>query len=95
MDELKVLSVCGFMGYGFPEDSLLRGISKSPNVIGADNGSTDPGPYYLGSGQTLVKRPQMVRDLGLALTAAREVGVTLIIGSSGTSGSHPHVDSVL
>lgn len=95
MNELKVLSICGFMGYGFPEQSLLTGIRKKPHVIGADNGSTDPGPYYLGSGESLIKRPQMLRDLGLALAAAREVGVPLIIGSAGTAGGDPHVDSVL
>ena len=95
MHELKVLSICGFMGYGFPEQSLLTGIRKKPHVIGADNGSTDPGPYYLGSGESLIKRPQMLRDLGLALAAAREVGVPLIIGSAGTAGGDPHVDSVL
>ena len=95
MKELKVLAVCGFLGYGFPEESLDQGMSRRPHVVGADNGSTDPGPYYLGSGDQLTRRPQMVRDLGLSLAATRKAGVPLIIGSAGTAGGNPHVDSVL
>jgi hypothetical protein len=95
MNELRVLAVCGILGYGFPEESLAAGMARQPHVVGADNGSTDPGPYYLGSGDQLTKRPQMVRDLGLSLAGAREAGVPLIVGSAGTAGGDPHVDSVL
>ena len=95
VDELRLLAICGFLGYGFPVESLEAGISRRPHVIGADNGSTDPGPYYLGSGDQLVKPPQLTRDLGLALAAARKARVPLIIGSAGTAGGDPHVDSVL
>jgi hypothetical protein len=95
VNELRVLSVCGILGYGFPEESLAGGMARRPHVVGADNGSTDPGPYYLGSGDQLTKRPQMVRDLGMSLASAREAGVPLIVGSAGTAGGDPHVDSVL
>ena len=95
MDELRVLAVCGFLGYGFPEESLAAGLARRPHVVGADNGSTDPGPYYLGSGNQLVKRPQMMRDLGLSLAAAQQAGVPYVIGSAGTAGGDCHVDSVL
>lgn len=95
MDELRVLSVCGNLGYGFPEESLLNGIAHDPHIMGADNGSTDPGPYYLGSGDQLTKREQIKRDLGYSLAAARKRGIPYIIGSAGTAGGDPHVDSVL
>ena len=95
MNELRVLAVSGFLGYGFPEESLADGMARQPHVVGADNGSTDPGPYYLGSGDQLTKRPQIVRDLGLSLAAARKANVPLIVGSAGTAGGDPHVDSVL
>ena len=95
MEELRVLAVCGFLGYGFPEESLAAGIARRPHIVGADNGSTDPGPYYLGSGNQLIKRPQMVRDLGLSLAAARRAEVPYVIGSAGTAGGDCHVDSVL
>lgn len=95
MEELRVLSVCGNLGYGFPEESLENGISGDPHFMGADNGSTDAGPYYLGSGDQLTKREQILRDLGYSLAAARKKGIPYIIGSAGTAGGNPHLDSVL
>jgi len=95
MDELRVLSVCGNLGYGFPVSSLENGIARDPHYMGADNGSTDAGPYYLGSGEQLTRREQIVRDLGLSLRAARRKGIPYLIGSAGTAGGNPHVDAVL
>ena len=95
MDELRVLSVCGNLGYGFPEASLANGIARDPHFMGADNGSTDAGPYYLGSGDQLTKREQILRDLGFSLAAARRKKIPYVIGSAGTAGGDPHVDSVL
>lgn len=95
MEELRVLSVCGFLGYGFPKASLAAGIARVPHLVGVDGGSSDPGPYYLGSGEQVAKREQIVRDLGLSLRAAREAGIPYVIGSAGTAGGDPHVDSVL
>ncbi|OGL64685.1 MAG: hypothetical protein A3J27_08535 [Candidatus Tectomicrobia bacterium RIFCSPLOWO2_12_FULL_69_37] len=95
MDELRVLSVCGNLGYGFPVSSLENGIARNPHYMGADNGSTDAGPYYLGSGDQLTKREQILRDLGHSLAAARRKGIPYIIGSAGTAGGNPHVDAVL
>ncbi|MDP6494771.1 MAG: acyclic terpene utilization AtuA family protein, partial [Dehalococcoidia bacterium] len=95
LKEIRVMAVCGFLGYGFPVESLEAGLAGRPHVIGVDSGSTDPGPYYLGSGSQLIKKPQMVRDLGLSLAAARKTGVPYVIGSAGTAGGDPHVDSVL
>ncbi len=71
MDELRVLSVCGNLGYGFPKASLDNGLARDPHIMGADNGSTDAGPYYLGSGDQLTKREQIRRDLGF-LAGRRE-----------------------
>ena len=39
-------------------------------MIGVDGGSTDPGPYYLGSGKSLNSRMAMKRDLRLMLRGA-------------------------
>ena len=95
MDELRILSVCGNLGYGFPKTSLDNGLARDPHIMGADNGSTDAGPYYLGSGDQLTKREQIRRDLGYSLAAARKKKIPYIIGSAGTAGGNPHVDSVL
>ena len=64
-------------------------------MVGVDGGSSDPGPYYLGSGAQLVSREQLVHDLGRSLRAAREAGVPYVVGSSGTAGGDPHLQSVL
>ena len=42
---LKVLSPTAILGYGFPESSFEEGMSRKPDVIAVDAGSTDPGPY--------------------------------------------------
>lgn len=93
MQELKYLSVCGMLGYGFPAEGLRRMLDENLAFIGADSGSTDPGPYYLGSGKGFVKEMQVRRDLELALLAARKKNIPLIIGSAGGSGARPHVDT--
>jgi hypothetical protein len=92
-EEIKYLSVCGMLGYGFPEEGLWRALEEDLAFIGVDSGSTDPGPYYLGSGNGFVKEMQIRRDLELALLAARRKKIPLIIGSAGGSGAKPHVDA--
>ena len=37
-----MLSTSGILGYGFAEESLRIGMSRNPQVIGCDGGSTDP-----------------------------------------------------
>jgi hypothetical protein len=89
---MKFLSLCGMLGYGYPVEGLKRVMREDIAFIGVDAGSTDPGPYYLGSGETFVREMQIRRDLEPALLAAREKNIPLIIGSAGGSGARPHVD---
>lgn len=95
MQNLRYLSICGMLGYGYPLKNLESGDDKGYDFIGADNGSTDPGPYYLGSGTSFVKSLQIVRDLEPALLNARRRNVPLIIGTAGGAGARPHVDTFL
>ena len=53
MKEIRILSATGILGSGFKEETLKRAMGLEPHFIGADSGSTDPGPHYLGSGDTL------------------------------------------
>ena len=62
-------------------------------MIAADAGSSDPGPYYLGSGHAFVGDEMTKRDL-LLLVSGIDAGV-LIIGSVGGAGSDLHVDKFL
>jgi acyclic terpene utilization AtuA family protein len=89
---LKALGASGQLGYGIPEPSLARGIECAPDYIGADMGSIDPGPYYLGSGE-LATAPATTRaDLTRLLRAARGLDVPLLIGTAGSAGAAPHLD---
>lgn len=91
MQEMRIVSVNGCLGYGFEATSLAAGCDLQPAMVGADAGSTDPGPYYLGSGTSLVRPPQIRRDLGLALVNARRAGVPLVVGSAGMGGGEPNL----
>lgn len=94
MDELRIVAVNGMLGYGYEIESLKAGLALEPQVVGVDAGSTDPGPYYLGTGTSLVKQEQIRRDLTHALVGARAAGVPLVIGSAGMGGGEPNLQLV-
>ena len=91
MNEYRMLSTSGILGYGFAEESLKIGMSWEPHVIGCDGGSTDPGPYYLGAGKSFTSRLSVKRDLRLMLLAAVAAKVPCIIGTAGGAGGEPHL----
>ncbi len=95
MNEMRILSPTAILGYGFPETSFERGLKENPHVIGVDAGSTDPGPYYLGSGKCFVDRANVERDLSLIVSAAVRRKIPLIIGTAGGSGSRTHLQECL
>lgn len=94
-DELRLVSLCGLLGYGYPPDSLERALEARPHLIGVDAGSTDPGPYYLGAGESFVSDAQVERDLEPALRAAVEKRIPLVVGTAGGSGARPHLEHFL
>lgn len=95
MREIRVLSPTAILGYGYPYSSFQNGINKRPDVIAVDAGSTDPGPYYLGSGKSFTTKAGVKRDLVPMLQAAEELGIPVIIGTAGGSGAKPHLDWTL
>ncbi|MCR9175234.1 MAG: DUF1446 domain-containing protein [Alphaproteobacteria bacterium] len=88
----RMLSTSGLLGYGFPESSLERGLARGVDMIGVDGGSTDPGPFYLGSGKMLSSKRAMARDLGLMVRAAAKNKVPMVIGTCGGAGGAPHLE---
>ena len=92
MEEIRVLCPTGGLGYGFPEESLEEGLNRNPHVIGVDAGSTDPGPYYLGAGVSILSREAQKRDLELLLLARQRKNIPLIIGTAGGAGAKPNLD---
>ena len=91
MKEIRILSATGILGSGFKEETLKRAMGLEPHFIGADSGSTDPGPHYLGSGDTLFSDSAYKRDLRLMLLAARAAKIPVIVGSACTSGRDPQL----
>src|SRR6188472_892789 len=92
MKEVRILSATGILGSGFREETLKRAMGLMPHFIGADSGSTDPGPHYLGSGDTLFADSAYKRDLRLMLLAARSAKIPVIVGSCGTGGSDSQLE---
>ena len=92
---MKIVALCGLLGYGYSEEALNVAFSEKVDYVGVDAGSTDPGPYYLGSGQSFTNRDAVKRDLSLAMPKALEQKAPLIIGSAGGAGSRAHVEWLL
>ena len=86
--ELRLLAPTSLLGAGFKVDSLNRAMAWEPDVIGCDAGSTDPGPYFLGSGELYFSRDAMRRDLEHMLLAARSAQIPLLIGSAAAGGTN-------
>jgi hypothetical protein len=87
----KILSPCGILGYGFPDESFNRAIEMSPDAIVVDAGSTDAGPHKLGAGVAIVSKMAAKKDLRRIITAGYKLGIPVIIGSAGGSGGEVHV----
>ena len=95
MNEFRLLSTSGILGYGFPEPSLMAGMERKPDAIGVDGGSVDPGPHYLGSGKPFCSTMAIRRDLRLMLRAAVAQHIPMLIGTCGGAGGEPNLDLVV
>ncbi len=90
----KVLVPSGVLGSGCPQAAFDRGITLNPDAIAVDAGSTDSGPFYLGAGISKMTRKAVKRDLRQLMLGRAELGIPLLIGSCGTSGTDAGVDWV-
>lgn len=88
---MKIVALNGLLGYGYSEEALNIAFSEKVDYLGVDAGSTDPGPHYLGSGESFTDRGAVKRDLALALPKALEHKAPFIIGTAGGAGSSAHV----
>lgn len=91
-EEFKILSPTAILGYGFPEESFFEGIKRKPHVIAVDAGSTDPGPYYLGAGESFTDRDAVKRDLEIMIKNGLLNKIPVIIGTAGGSGGEVHLN---
>jgi len=85
--EIRVLSPTSIVGAGFRAESLERAMEWKPDVIACDGGSTDPGPFFLGSGGLYFSRDAIKRDLELMLLAARAADIPMLVGTAVGAGT--------
>jgi len=84
----------GSTSVGITDEAFEEALSLGPDIISCDAGSTDSGPYYLGSGNCKYTRMAVKRDLKRIVTAADRLKIPVTIGSCGTCGVDKGVDWV-
>ncbi|HVB98325.1 MAG TPA: acyclic terpene utilization AtuA family protein [Candidatus Dormibacteraeota bacterium] len=94
-EHVRAVAASGNLSTGFRAESLRRAVSGGADFIGCDAGSTDAGPYYLGSGQARGPREGVKRNTERILREALAAGIPVIIGSAGYAGGRPHLHWLL
>ena len=92
MIPIKVLVPSGVLGLGFDLEALKNGVKNNPDIISIDGGSTDSGPYSLGSGTSKYSRAAIKAEWKSLMIAREKANVPLVIGSCGTCGTNGMVD---
>ena len=92
---VKILIPAGALGIPYDRDALARGMREKPDLIAIDGGSTDSGPFYLGTGISKYSRNATKADWAELMEARAKANIPLIIGTAGTSGADSAVDWML
>lgn len=91
--ELTFLCPNGHLGFAqTKEGSYYLGVKEKPDFILCDSGSDDIGPGPLGADFCTSPKAWQTHDLEIMLVEARKLGVPMIIGSAGDTGSNSRVD---
>ena len=88
----RVLVPTGALGISFDRAAFARGVAASPDIICVDGGSTDSGPFSLGSGTSKYSRAATKAEWRQLMIARAKAQVPLVIGTSGTCGTDTTVD---
>lgn len=91
-NQIKILSPCAILGYGFSIESFMNGMKEEPDAVVVDAGSTDAGPHKLGAGVAIVSRLACKKDLSVLIRESRKHKIPLVIGSAGGSGAKVHTE---
>src|SRR5215469_13128576 len=90
---LRIVCPNGHLGFAPIKPGSFRiGCDSEPDLICADSGSCDVGPVPLGADISSSPRQWQTDDLEVMLLAARRLGVPMIVGSAGDTGSNSRVD---
>src|SRR6266550_1116895 len=90
---LRIVCPNGHLGFApIKTGSFRTGCHCEPDLICADSGSCDVGPVPLGADISSSPLQWQVDDLEEMLLASRRLGVPMIVGSAGDTGSNSRVD---
>ena len=90
---LRIVCPNGHLGFApIKTGSFEIGVASEPDLICADSGSCDIGPGPLGADVSSSPLAWQTHDLEHMLLAARRLGVPMIIGSAGDTGTNSRVD---
>jgi Acyclic terpene utilisation family protein AtuA len=90
---LRILCPNGHLGFAPTRiGSFERGLAAEPDMIACDSGSSDCGPIPLGSDGSASPLAWQTHDIEAMLLGARRLGVPMIIGSAGDTGTNSRVD---
>ena len=93
MKNLRFLCPNGHLGFApIKTASFYLGVDTKPDFILADSGSDDIGPGPLGSDTSTSPLEWQRHDLEHMLRASRQLGIPMIIGSAGDTGTNSRVD---
>ena len=90
----RIITPTGMLGYSYPVEDFLAAVERGVDAIVVDSGSTDPGPYQLGLGATLVSEDAYERDLRPMLRVVGERRIPLFISSAGGAGTNEQVEQM-
>jgi Acyclic terpene utilisation family protein AtuA len=90
---LRIVCPNGHLGFAPIKTGSFRiGCESEPDFICADSGSCDVGPVPLGTDTSSSPLQWQVDDLETMLLASRRLGVPMIVGSAGDTGTNSRVD---
>jgi hypothetical protein len=90
---LRIVCPNGHLGFApLRPGSFATGLDSDPDLICADSGSCDIGPGPLGQDISCSPLAWQTHDLEQMLLGARRLGVPMIIGSAGDTGTNSRVD---
>lgn len=95
----RILVPSGVLGLGFDHEALWRAAvlpeELRPHIICIDGGSTDSGPYYLGTGVSKYSYAACKSEWRELIRLRAVLNVPLVITSCGTCGTDSMVDWML
>jgi Acyclic terpene utilisation family protein AtuA len=93
---LRILCPNGHLGFAPTKlGSFELGLAAEPDMVACDSGSCDCGPVPLGSDGTASPLAWQKHDIEAMLVGARRLGVPMMIGSAGDTGTNSRVDRYL